>query len=580
MVSSARRAHTARTLQGPAKTRGSAGSTGATPGRKKRTGPSASPSISEPRRWSSLGQLLDALGPSGVQIIVAPCGLDIPVGEPLIWDPLARATIEQHGIVLGVSTLPDGDPAQHLVAEAGAVQASAVMLKLHGRQCSVAQEAERAGVALVAVPDEMSWTHLHELVVRAIRSGPGSEGVTSISSVPMGDLFALANAIAAAVGGAVTIEDRPGRVLAYSNLEGQPVDEVRRQVILGRQIPDTPENRDDYQLLWSSEGVRHIKAIKGLPMEPRFAVAVRAGGEILGSIWVMAGMDPPDPRVEELLLEASRIAALHIIHARASSDIERRTRGDLLRSLLEGHGSGASADRLGLGADERLAVIAFQMEVSDEANIPLLRERLVDLIAFYCEAFRRRASCVAMGGVVYAVLPLAKSKAPEALKDLVQEILAHAESALRVTMRAGIGSTVTSVRDLPSARRDADQVLRILPADVKRRAIATIEELWHKAALLELHDLAAGHPQLTNGPLRKIIRHDSEHETVYVETLRAYLDAFGDVPTAASRQGVHANTFRYRLRRLVELFGLDLDDDDERLALSLQLRLLSPLPRR
>ena len=37
---------------------------------------------------------------------------------------------------------------------------------------------------------------------------------------------------------------------------------------------------------------------------------------------------------------------------------------------------------------------------------------------------------------------------------------------------------------------------------------------------------------------------------------------------------MHPNTFRYRLRRLAELFDLDLDDADERIVLELQLRLL------
>jgi DNA-binding PucR family transcriptional regulator len=36
---------------------------------------------------------------------------------------------------------------------------------------------------------------------------------------------------------------------------------------------------------------------------------------------------------------------------------------------------------------------------------------------------------------------------------------------------------------------------------------------------------------------------------------------------------VHANTFRYRLKRLVEIGGLDLDDPDERLGVMLQMRL-------
>jgi DNA-binding PucR family transcriptional regulator len=61
-----------------------------------------------------------------------------------------------------------------------------------------------------------------------------------------------------------------------------------------------------------------------------------------------------------------------------------------------------------------------------------------------------------------------------------------------------------------------------------------------------------------------------------VATLQAYFDAFGDMGAAAAQVNVHPNTFRYRLRRITEVFGLDLDDPDERLVAELQLRLLPP----
>ncbi|MET0494884.1 MAG: helix-turn-helix domain-containing protein, partial [Actinoplanes sp.] len=43
---------------------------------------------------------------------------------------------------------------------------------------------------------------------------------------------------------------------------------------------------------------------------------------------------------------------------------------------------------------------------------------------------------------------------------------------------------------------------------------------------------------------------------------------------AAQSSYVHPNTFRYRLRRLAEVGGIDLGDPDERFAAMLQLRLL------
>ncbi|WP_424935211.1 MULTISPECIES: helix-turn-helix domain-containing protein, partial [Bacteria] len=59
-----------------------------------------------------------------------------------------------------------------------------------------------------------------------------------------------------------------------------------------------------------------------------------------------------------------------------------------------------------------------------------------------------------------------------------------------------------------------------------------------------------------------------------METLKSWLDSFGDVATASARVFTHPNTFRYRLRRLSEISGLDLTDPDARFSAMVQLRLL------
>jgi DNA-binding PucR family transcriptional regulator len=68
-----------------------------------------------------------------------------------------------------------------------------------------------------------------------------------------------------------------------------------------------------------------------------------------------------------------------------------------------------------------------------------------------------------------------------------------------------------------------------------------------------------------------LVAHDQEHGTQYAATLEAHLAHPGDPRTAAASLHVHPNTFRYRLRRIAQLAPLDLDDDQVRLAVRLQL---------
>jgi DNA-binding PucR family transcriptional regulator len=128
---------------------------------------------------------------------------------------------------------------------------------------------------------------------------------------------------------------------------------------------------------------------------------------------------------------------------------------------------------------------------------------------------------------------------------------------------------------VPRARRDAERVLGVLRSDVRGRTVAATDEVRSEVVLHELKELSLEHPSLTRGELERILAHDAKHNSTYASTLRAYLDCFGDVPRASERISVHPNTFRYRMRRLVELFGVDLDDPDERVVLELQFRLLA-----
>ncbi len=541
--------------------------------------PTAPPPETDPTGEVTLRQVLDNLGPGIAQVIVAPAGLDVPMGEPVIHDPVEPAELDADAIVLAVGTRPDATEARELIARAGKSGAGMVVVKMHGRRCEWVAEAEQAGVALVSIADEMSWSSLHSLLALAVPSWRRAAALPGIASVPLGDLFALANAIAAMVGGAVTIEDPRARVLAYSNLEGQVIDEPRQQTILGRQVPDTPGVRALYKELWASDGVIRADHIEGLDILPRLAVPVRVGGETIGSIWAIEGSTRLGPDAEAALGEAARVAALHMIHVRASRDIDRRVRGDLLRSLLEGRDEGASAaGRLGLDPSSQVAVMAFEFaDPPDAQEDELRRERLVDLVAMYSEAFRLGAACVALGRRVYAVLPMARDVPETRMRKLANEILKHAEMTSSARLRAAISLPAQGAAEIPRARLEVDRILRVLSISAPKRGAATIEDVQSKAIILELADLATQNTELVNGPVRELALHDREKGTHYLQTLRAYLEAFGDVPTAAGRLGVHTNTFRYRLRRAIELFELDLDDHDERLVLDLQLRLLEAL---
>jgi DNA-binding PucR family transcriptional regulator len=539
----------------------------------------------------TLEGLVENLGRDVIQVVVAPRGLGVIVADPVIYDAVERSAISRGAVVLAVGVAAGTAQGDQLIASAAQAGAAAVVFKMTSDAAEALRERSAHDVAVLSVPEEMTWTQLHGLLnLSRFSTAPGAAG---IGGVPLGDLFALANAVAGTVGGAVTIEDPSRRVLAYSSLGDQPIDAARRGTILGRQVPDSPGMRTLYRQVHSTPGVMNADSktlrelLEGGPVEiddlkPRSAVSIRAGSQSIGSIWVAHDDDRLDEEAERALVDAARIAVPHVIQARAARDVERRLRAEMLLTVLAGEGSAEeAAARLGFSPTEPLSLAAFELAGSEPGLDELHRERLVDLVVVHCESTSRQTSAVALGQIVYALLQNDRPLEQRALVRLAEQVQANAEARLGSTLLAAVGPPIEGLRDVSRARREAERVLGVLRTDARGRTIAATEDVRSEVVLHELKELSVDHPSLTRGKLERVLAHDAEHDATYAETLRAYLDFFGDVPRAAEQISVHPNTFRYRMRRLAELFDLNLDDPDERVVLELQLRLLSGTsPRR
>lgn len=243
--------------------------------------------------------------------------------------------------------------------------------------------------------------------------------------------------------------------------------------------------------------------------------------------------------------------------------------GAPLNAVLAGHREAAA--ELELPAEGSFCVVAFHAAADEHAP------RLAELVGFSWDAYRGRVWTAVEGRTVYAVVLLPDAAALPRVRDVAKRAARDAESVLRAPVRAGVGPAADGVADLARARRIADDVLRAVLARPGGEPVDTLDGVRAEVVLRTLRDAADAQPGLDAGATAPLAAHDAEHGTAYVETLRAYLDTFGDVAVAAARICVHVKTFRYRLRRIAELSGIRLDDPDERLAVHLELRLKDAL---
>ncbi len=516
-------------------------------------------------RSASVGDLLDALQAAGVTLLSSPAGRALGIRRAVLHDPRRPLSENRGGILLVPALDPEGHVVRALVETAASQGFGAVAVQAFGVDAApLATLADRFGVALLGVPEELDWLQLASLVTAvldsATQAGPQASAV--------GDLFALANAIAAAVGGATAIEDFQRRILAYSHVEGQPTDAERREGILGRQVPEVPENPDQYRALHRSSGVQRFGAEP--PALPRVAVAVRAGAELLGSIWVVDADGSLGADADQTLLAAADMAALHLLRGRSAEDLARQRRVELVGALLEGRADPVrTVAQLGLDAAGPFAMLTFEAVEPPDASLQL--HRVVDLVALTAETRVGRAGSALVGGTIYALVSGARI-GEEVLIRLCEDVVGLVRQSLRIGLVAAVGAPADQPAGIAASRAEADLALVLLHRHPQLGPVTSATRASDQLSLLGLAQVLEARPDLVSARAREVREHDAAHGTAYERALATWLDCQRDVAATAARLSTHPNTVRYRIRRAVELFGLDLGDPDEVLVLWLSLR--------
>lgn len=539
------------------------------------------------RSRSSLRRILEDLGAPFLTLLHGAVDDTPPIGGVHIHDPFDRSEPAFRALVLAIG-VREQQQLIDLIADLGQQGAAVVVIRSPIELTpELVAALDRERLVLLGLTPGASWAQL-AAVLRTVLAefDVGEAEPPSLGGPPSGDLFAVANAVAALIDAPVTIEDRRSRVLAFSGRQDE-TDPSRVATILGRQVPD--ENLAILQQLGVFEQLnRQVEPIyvqsltlsSGEVSLPRVAVAVRAGNEMLGSIWAAVSGPLTDDRMRAFG-DVANLVALHLLRLRAGTDVQRRLQTDLLATALEGgNGSVEAIVRLGLHGRPALVMAlstpdspAERGSPERDAAVAAERERLSDAFAMHLGALYRRSAVGMIGAVVYAILPLNSASTTE---------LRQAERTARTfiersngTALIGIGGAAGNPSGLTRSRADADRALRVLLAVGEPGRVATVDAVHFDALLLEFDELAATRGPLPVGAVARLVDYDLLHHTQLVSTLRHWLEAFGDVPAAAAAAFVHPNTFRYRLRRLARVGEFDLDDPNERFAALLQLRLLA-----
>lgn len=516
-----------------------------------------------------LGQLVLALDATLVSLVDAPRGLDLPVGSAALIDSddvrLGLAAAAGSADVFFLLGVTDDEALQWMVKQARERVPAAIFAK--EPSAALVAAAVAAGSAVVAVEPRARWERLYQLVNRVLEhhGDPLDDSGT--------DLFGLAQSLAERIHGMVSIEDAQSHVLAYS-ASNDEADELRRLSILGRAGP--PEHLEwigqwgIFDALRAGGDVVRVAERPELGLRPRLAIGIHqppAGARrppvFTGTIWVQQGSQPLADDAEEMLRGAAILAARIMFRLAARPSTHARRVQQLL-GLTDGEPAdvAAIARELGLTADGAAALIGW-----DTADAGARPPRLADVLALSASAFRRDAQVASRGSRIYALLPQAATT--RSVASWVRGTIGALRTEMGVELRAAIAAPVAGVAEVAAARAEVDRVLDSAERHpVSIGQVTSLAEARTTVLLDEIVTLVGADERLVDPRIRDL----RERNPVLAETLRIYLDSFGDIGAAAQSLRVHPNTVRYRVRRIEKLLSASLSDPEVRLVFSLGLR--------
>jgi sugar diacid utilization regulator len=135
----------------------------------------------------------------------------------------------------------------------------------------------------------------------------------------------------------------------------------------------------------------------------------------------------------------------------------------------------------------------------------------------------------------------------------------------------GVGAAHEGVLGLRASAEEAHAALARARVAGRRGEVATFDAVGVQRMLIEWYasDTARRSVREQLSPLDRL--GPKRAETALL-TLKTYLDEQGSIVRTAQALHLHRNAVGYRLRRIVDLLGVDLDDPDQRLALELACR--------
>lgn len=459
--------------------------------------------------------------------------------------------------------------------------------------------AERWDFPLLELPGEVSFSDLISPVLSEILNKQAGYLRQSLEThrdfmnivLEGGGLQEMADSLARRIENTVYIQDHKHWRSAHAcvNWDSSAFENLLAAPAANEQIVAS-QGKGSFHWSASASFQRSVVIVGGRRMQ-KLTIPIVAGREVHGQVTVWE-TNRPFSALHLLTIERLiTVAALEIVNYHAVSQVEHRYRSEFIDHLLNG------PYRLTPEVIERGKVFGWDLHRNyvalvvgaagtrrescwlpegERSPFQEKKEQLLQLMERTCQQWQLPVIVAAnTAGIVCLVDPVQGGEEQEEKKKslaLAAQLWQVIKQRMGLAVIIGVGRRHPGLEGLRRSYREACRVVEVARILTGEGRVMHFTDLgpYRLLYLLEGNEELPAYLEETIFPL---VRYDREKQSSLLATLEAFFTHHGNVKKISAALFTHYNTVLYRLKRIQEITGRDLEDPEDRLTLEIALRI-------
>ena len=531
----------------------------------------------------TLGDVIRLALPFGTMVSTGPGQTDRAINWVSLlagWEKLDDQ-VEAHDLVVLPPVLQEKTAADALAThlqELAAVPAAALIV-FQDLDASVKKAALHLDFPILVLPQNTTLRYVQRVITSLLldrqtqTTERGMELYRRLTEMSLEDkgLEAMAELMSTLTGKIIVVQDKRLDFRALAIPSDNTVDVESLCNALGQRdnLPAVLRNRK------AAAKARQSYWQQLLPIENlgRIVAPIISGDRARGYVSVVGPAGELD-LLDSLTVEHGAAAcALEMARAKAVSEAEKALRGDFLEGLLAGTLPQKEIERLegrldhDTGQPHAILTVAW-----DDANAPSMR-RLETTLNWLLSSHNRPALLHAYADDHMIVFQALRDEEDvSSAHELERRLREHAQAEFGdVRLISGLSGPAHTLVEWPRIHREAVRAMQ-LGQRLHLNHLVEFNSLGIYQLLSQIEHIPAVQ-SFTEEIIGPLAAYDRRQRGSLVETIDAYFNHHANVSQTAESLFIHRNTLLYRLERIQELTGQDINQAGMRLALHLALKL-------